>query len=263
MRMRYVQLWFKQLTMVGESLATLFMLTKNIFQIHNRYEDLKVFERVSVERWRAINPDWNYHLMLGTELSVDDYIRDNWPKQADLFSSMSVIQKSQIRRAALIHQNGGLYADCDIYPLHPLSDRIPDRDSAWYALKDRDDGRKFIADYFFYSVAGNPILTDIIDEAFERTANGDALKKKNPVGFIFETSSIHCYSHVVVNVHGKERLPWGDNWICDLESNPNECLFYHYSTESWIAENRFVRDNINPFEDEMHHLNAVKYFTGI
>ena len=240
-------------------------IDKNIFQMHNRYEELGPFERVSLERWRALNQDWSYRFI--TQGELDEYILDTWSEHADTYRQMQKIQKSQIMRAAIVYQNGGVYSDCDIYPIHKLNDFIPtDKPSAWFKLKDRADKRILIADYFFGAEKGHHVLNDIINESYERTVSRKHLID-NPdwgwAGYIYESSSIHAWSDIALVKHKEPMLEGGDNWIQDIEADPSKCHIYHYSVESWIPNNRFEREKKDPFSDEMHHLNAVKHFTGI
>ena len=240
-------------------------INKNIFQLHNSYAALGPFERVSIERWRVINPDWNYRFILQGEL--DEYILDTWSLYADTYQGMDVIQRSEIIRAAVVYQNGGVFSDCDIYPIHRLDDFIPtDSTAAWFKLKDREDKQVLIADYFFGAEKGNPVLNDIINEGLDRTKHierPDITDQNRYTGFIYGTSGIHAWSDIVVGKYNEPLLSGGDNYLPDIEANPEGCHFYHYSVESWIPNNRFKRDGRDPFADEMAHLEFIKNLTGI
>lgn len=240
-------------------------INKNIFQMHNSYGRLGPFERVAIERWRAINPDWNYRFIVDGEL--DEYVSDLWGEHADVYREMNNIQKSQILRAAVVYQNGGIYSDCDIYPIHKLKDFIPlESSAAWFKLKDRPDKRIMIGDCFFGAEKSNPILDEIIHEAFRRTVSckhmaGDDWESY--AGYIYESSSVHAYSDIVVRKHNEPLLEGGDNWVSDIKENPDKCHYYHYSTESWVPNNRFQRDGVDPFANQMEHLTMIKELTGI
>ena len=240
-------------------------IDKNIFQLHSSYAALGPFERVSIERWRALNPNWNYRFI--TEYELDDYILDTWSNHADIYRQMKGVQRSQIMRAAAVYQSGGIYSDCDVYPIHKLDDFIPtDKPSAWFKLKDRVDGRVFISDYFFGAEQGHHVLNDIINEVFERTVSCKHLIDEPGwgwTGYIYESSSIHAWSEIALVKHKEPMLEGGDNWIQDIEEDPSKCHIYHYSVESWIENNRFKRDSRDPVSDEMLHLEAIKNLTGI
>ena len=240
-------------------------IDKNIFQLHNSYAALGPFERVSIERWRVLNPNWNYRFIIHGEL--DDYICDTWSLYADTYRGMDIIQRSEIIRAAAVYQNGGVFSDCDIYPIHRLDDFIPaDSSSAWFKLKDREDRQILIADYFFGAEKGDLVLNDIVNEALDRTKHTerpDIRDQDRYSGVSYGTSGIHAWSDIVVRKYDEPLLSGGDNYLQDIKANPNACHFYHYSVESWIPNNRFKRDGRDPFAAEMTHLEYINELTGI
>jgi|DEB0MinimDraft_10_1074344.scaffolds.fasta_scaffold00085_29 mannosyltransferase OCH1-like enzyme len=241
------------------------MIAKQVSQIHNSYERLGLFERASIERWRGLNPGWEYRFI--TEHDLDEYILDVWPQYADTYKEMSPMQRTQIMRAACVYQSGGVYADCDVYLIRPLENFLPmTEDCAWFQLKPRPDHKIYISDYFFAAAKGYEGLNQIIHECFERTTNRRYLiddPEWGWTGYIYESVSIHAWSEIVVNQRKERLLAGGDNWVWDMQTKPDDCHIYHYSTESWIPDNRFKRDGKDPMTEEISHLNILKKQYGI
>ena len=240
------------------------MIPNNIIQIHSNYSDLNLFERVSVERWNLLNPSWDYKFIIGD--SLDSYIKRNWPDHFEQYSGFQTIQKAAIQRIAAVHKHGGVYADCDVYPIKKADTFTQLKSSAnFYNLKKHSNyNGDLIADYIFAAEKESGLLNDLILEIFKRTNDLTVKELNGWSGFVYETCSIHCFSEVVFSSQYKPKFFDGcDNHIKDLESKPSQANTYHYSSESWIEDNRFKRDKKNKQLDQLQHLDVIKQIYGI
>lgn len=291
MRTDYEMHWFDQLKQDARSVAitattkTNAMIIKRVTQIHSSYERLGVFERVSLERWKALNPDVDHRFI--TDADIDSWIEGRWPQYVDLYRNMLPICRAGVQRLAVVLRWGGLYADCGTYPIRPIGKFKPfdlwDGDLVMFKLKDRDHQgmvsiygpnvdthMKLTTDCIFAAEQGHPFLQLMIDAIFARTAerNGSGLYVETDGTFrlrrwVFDTASVHIYSEVA-HKHGIiPRDGLADAHDPDLIERPYMCNTYRYSTESWLKENRFVRDGVDKTTDELQNLNKLKRIYGI
>ena len=241
------------------------MLDKNIIQIHKNYDTLGPFERVCVERWKHMNPSWNYMFIFDNDL--DEYIKDVWPEYSDQFNSYQGVLRSQFMRLAAVYRHGGLYADCDCYPVRPIESFVDtSKDSTWFELINRDGkGKPIIADYLYAARKGHPYVDEIIRECFRRSAENAHMNKTETFAkYMYGSSGIHCWSDIVVEKYNVERsLGCGGCRPVDMKENPDAWHVFHYSVESWIPNNRFERDGYDPIQDQRKNLSQMKEIYGI
>jgi|TARA_E500000305_G_scaffold105652_1_gene103324 hypothetical protein len=240
------------------------LIPNNIIQIHENYTRLGTFERVSVERWKLLNPDWHYQFIEGDQLV--GHIKETWPEQFSQYCDFATIQKAAIQRIAAVHKYGGLYVDCDVYPIK-MANTFTDLKSEanFYNLKDHSnyDG-DLVADYIFAAKKGSKLLSRLGDEIFKRSLERTVEELNGWEGFIYETCSIHAFSEVAFGAKAKRQFIDGcDNHIEDLKASPMECNTYHYSTEGWVNNNRFERDGKDKQYDQLQHLDVIKEIYGV
>ncbi len=240
------------------------MIPNNILQIHDNYTRLGLFERVSVERWKLLNPDWSYQFIEGGQLV--GYIKETWPEQFNQYCNFATIQKAAIQRIAAVHKYGGLYVDCDVYPIKMVSTFTePKSEANFFNLKDHSnyDG-DLIADYIFAADKGSKLLLELGKEIFKRSRERTVEELGGWAGYIYETCSIHAFSEVAFGSKAKRQFIDGcDNHIEDLRASPMECNTYHYSTESWVEDDRFKRDGKDKQYDQLQHLDVIKEIYGL
>ena len=253
------------------------MKIKQITQIHSSYGRLGIFERVAIERWRALNPDVRYQFIVDEQ--IDDYINATWPQHGELYNSMFAICKAGVQRLAAVHRWGGLYADCGTYPIKPIAEFYPldiwDRDLAMFNLKTRACGTTLVTDCIFAAEQGHPFIAGLIEEIFRRTSD-PAYRLKCVVPhptkhfsfdqrrYVFETASVHAFSEFsksqgIVAVNG---LP--DAELSDLETAPETVNTLRHSTECWLPDdNRFVTGGVDKDKAELQLLTVIKDRAGI
>lgn len=79
--------------------------------------------RVCIQRWRELNPDWRV-ILLNNE-TISDYV----PEYHDIVKNSPPRRfpaKSDLLRILLLSKFGGVWADASLYPMLPLEDFIAD-----------------------------------------------------------------------------------------------------------------------------------------
>lgn len=241
------------------------MEDKNIIQTHKSYEALGLFEKVCVERWRVENPGWNY-IFLGNH-DMDEYVADTWPEHADHYMGLTGVHRSQFIRMTAVHRFGGFYADCDCYPMRPLKDFVDlSQDRFWFELLNRDgNGVPLVADYLFGADKEHPRMTEIIQASFHGSKTmAEEAKTQGLAWYMYSACGIHTFSDIVVKKYNDPRiLGCGGARLCQIEPEPDRWHVFHYSVESWIPNNRFERDSVDPVGDQVWSLNKIKEIYGI
>jgi len=244
------------------------MIVRRVTQIHGSYHRLGTFERVSIERWRALNPEIEYQFI--TDADIDPWIESSWPDYAEMYRGMYPICRAGVQRLSAVLRWGGLYADCGTYPIRPINQFQPadiwDRELAMFKLKDRPGTGQLVTDCIFAAEAGNSFIRGLVEEIFRRTANPFYVKKWADYGhrgYVFDTASVHVFSEYaeqcgVIAVNG---LPDAD--ATDIRNCPEKLNTYRYSTECWLEDNRFVTQGIDKHKDEMGTLQTLKETYGI
>jgi hypothetical protein len=240
------------------------MTSKNIIQLHKTYEILGSFERVCLERWKLLNPEWNYIFL--TDHDLDGYICDTWPQHADAFNEMKGVLRSQFMRFAAVYRYGGLYADCDCYPIRPLDQFVdPEKDTVWFRLLNRDaDGSNLVADYLFYAQKSHPHVNEMIEQSFDRVSQRTDRFRDSFAGYMYWSSGIHGLSDIVMTKYNSAFQDGsGGCRPHDMIADPDQWDVFHYSVESWIPNNRFQQGGSDPNVDQIDSLNMLKKIYGI
>lgn len=235
------------------------MQDKNIIQFHKGYEFLCPFERVCLERWKWLNPNWNHMFLTNEEadVHVKEYLEGHW----ETYESLGVGQKGDITRAVLLHKFGGLYIDCDQYPVKPIEKHI--REGETLALF-KYAGRNLVHTNPVYAVRGNSYFLTYLDTAIhlcETTEPIDDTADKYK-GWVFDTTGAHCWTRVAHSL-GLEPSYEGSDWhIKDVESRKDQVFTLHYHAESWVPDPRWETKE-HRLHDEMRYLNNIKAIFGI
>lgn len=211
-----------------------------------------------------MNSSWSYKFIKGNDLNF--YIKNVWPSYFKQYCEFKTIQKAAIQRIAAVHKYGGVYADCDVYPIKKADSFIDlNPESVFFILKEHSNYKgQLVADYIFASEKESKLLNELVIEIFKRSKEMTIENLNGWSGFIYETCSIHAFSEVAFSSDPKPTFLTGcDNHIEDIKSNPEKCNTYHYSTESWVENNRFKRDLKNKDYDQLQHLDVIKEFYPI
>lgn len=101
------------------------------------------------EQWAALNPAWEVHTLgesyvrpmiqqsgvKGLEAVLDDlYQRDAGRQGIELW-----VQIADLMGYVIVHRFAGVYVNCDMQPVQPIQDFLPD--SPWASYENNEDGR--------------------------------------------------------------------------------------------------------------------------
>lgn len=88
------------------------MIEKNIFQSWYT-RDLHPLVKQKVDKFRALNPDYNYHLF--TDDDMDNFVNEHFKGEiADCFNKINIIvAKVDFWRYLVLYKYGGVYLDMD------------------------------------------------------------------------------------------------------------------------------------------------------
>lgn len=240
------------------------MQSRNIIQIHKSYSALSLYEKVSVERWQRLNPEHNYTFLVHEE--ADQHVYDLFPGWKKHYDSLHLGAKSNIRRAAVLHNVGGLYVDCDMCPVVPLDTYMPENSPV---ILFRHNIEKFFMNGCIASERGQEMMKAIALEGLKRTKESQAppLSEYNKwLGWHFDTTGIHCYDQMFKKYGHKVEdavsgLHYHGHDIADGQI-PADLKAVHYGTALWMPKNKdksseSMYDNQNANLDLIYNLFGV------
>lgn len=170
-------------------------------------------------QWRHLNPDWDVRLWDMNDLRIfphlepiftDLAVRDQGNQSIEYF-----VQVADVMGYAIIERHGGVYVNCDIQPVRPLSElAIPDR--AWASYENNEDGR------IVNAAIGSPIKHDPfwwsllrgLPERYFANPTAEMVETTGPAyltDFARGRNDLHVFpTHTFNPVHWKQIAPGGD-----------------------------------------------------
>jgi|DEB0MinimDraft_10_1074344.scaffolds.fasta_scaffold00085_28 hypothetical protein len=235
---------------------------RNIFQLHGSYERLNAFERCCVERWKLLNPDWNYQFL--TDEDIDPYVEHMWPSNIATYRTMETVQRAGVQRLAAVYRSGGLYADCDLYPTKPASEFIDTNRQVQMFKKEGREEERIIHDYLFFAEPQHPLIAKMIETAFYRTETTTPESHSAGCwkGWMFYSAGLHMVSDVATEA-GISGDPGCADSIDQLRFNPTAYHTLHFSSEHWVKERRWANEPERETSDGLNCLNKLKRIYGI
>ncbi|KAF7551301.1 hypothetical protein G7Z17_g5096 [Cylindrodendrum hubeiense] len=128
-------------------------------------------------QWRVVNPTWRYERI--TDANNVIYVRDRFdPATYELFKSLDdPILKADFLRYLILHGEGGVWADIDVYPHQPVYKWIPEAHADYVNLVigiENDHHKEPIwpnspysvqlCQYTVYAKPGHPALKVLVDQ---------------------------------------------------------------------------------------------------
>jgi mannosyltransferase OCH1-like enzyme len=112
----------------------------------------------NLRRWQVLHPDWILHIWFDKDL--------NWLENQNLYGAAPSIVasdaigqfRSDVARYEVLRKYGGLYVDCDTYPLRPV-------DSALNGLSDfaAAEDEQWVGNTYLACTPGHPAMTELVD----------------------------------------------------------------------------------------------------
>lgn len=141
--------------------------------------------------WRAVNPEHRYERL--TDDNIDTYVQHNFPDIYDLFSKVTDnILRADFLRYLVMVQEGGVWADIDVFPHQPIVSWIPEqyRNSTNLVVGIENDHHKKpiwpnlpysvqLCQYTILAKPNHPALLALVDQVGQ---NLDKLLQSKPPG---------------------------------------------------------------------------------
>lgn len=120
----------------------------------NDESTLPKYAKLSYEEYKRINPNWNVMLHIGLDDVFDKSFKyyDMYKKMYDmqLSSNKCISRLSDVLRQYFIHRYGGIWVDCDTWPLKPFDGMYKKSFSARLLNSSRD-----IRDFYCFGCFDN------------------------------------------------------------------------------------------------------------
>lgn len=198
------------------------MLSSPVKIIHRYWSGSKIpsaYEEYGKE-WERLNPDWKVILWDDSALSYFNNLKplfDNmYERDANRNGVELHTQIADVFGYAIIDRYGGLYVNCDIQPLKPLS-LLQNFDSPWASYENDEDGR--IVNAAIYSPQpGNEFWSGLLEGISERYFSNPTAEMVETTGPAYLTDyahahpgHLHVYSKNTFNpIHWKQIESGGD-----------------------------------------------------
>jgi len=120
------------------------------------------------QEWQYLNPDWEFHTWTEDNLfelqnqDIYDRLGTEWGLAKSCGHSMAAERAIAVQRAdmlayEILYRYGGVYINCDMYPLKPLDDLLE-----WPAFAGMEDDN-FLCNAVMGASTNNPLFKDLLD----------------------------------------------------------------------------------------------------
>lgn len=207
-----------------------------------------------------LNPDWNYQLL--TDEDLDPYVKHMWQDHIKTYNTMEIVQRAGVQRLAAIYRYGGVYADCDLYPMKPVSQFVDtSKPIQMFSIEGRDN---LVQDYLFFAEPEHPLIHRMIMTAFHRTETTTPESHSAGCwkGWMFYSAGIHMVSDVAAEAGITGCSGCADS-IEQLRGNPQGYHTLHFSSEHWVDDRRWGGSLEGETLDSFKCLSTLKRIYGI
>lgn len=195
----------------------------------------------SVGKWKALFDPFNYTVKLWTERDVVRLIETSYPWLLSTYQGYEQnIQRADIARLAVIHAEGGIYADLDLYPTSVDHLQCVQQQLDYEAILVPTYGNEAVSNHFFMAERGSEFLLWALHEAKRRAG---PTSKRLPLpylqvfwttGPLMITSAVRDYSWSYNYTNGKRKLGV-------LDENFLRGFVHHAAGRSWHGpDGRFL-----------------------
>jgi len=239
------------------------MKDKNIIQIHRSYKALSLYEKVSVERWQRFNPEYTYYFLNHDE--ADQHVYDLFPEWKEHYESLPLGSQSNIRRAAILFNIGGIYVDCDLCPVVPLSEYIPEKSEV---VLFSHPIRNMYMNACFASDKGQELMKQLAFEGLRRTFDLEQpsdQKSDDWLSWHFHTTGVLCCQDVFgASPYRMEDAISGLHYhhhdVADGNA-PSDMKAMHFGTGLWMPRRSAVKPQ-DMYNEQNINLNALHEMFG-
>ena len=207
-----------------------------IHQIFWKFKDKDLHEipvfKKNVKRTKQFCKEHNYQYKMWNLRDCEELIVEKYPEYICLWSEFRFdIQRCDFIRYLILHEYGGWYVDCDVYPIQNL-DSLKCFDECFTTWSDDLDMKPYNA--VMYSVKNNPLFIEIMKEVEKKVIEKQAIKIYDTWKgrLVFQTTGHRMLANIVPKssihelmlIYNEEK----DIYVC--AANP---YFYDENITSW------------------------------
>ena len=133
--------------------------------------DLSTYPRkASYEAWENALEPFNYTIKIWSDADILHLIRDQYPWVLPTFEDYDLnIQRADLGRLLILHSEGGIYADMDVYPISDTIDEIVClSNSGVQGVLFSTCGSLKPSNHFIMATKGSPLLLSALKHAVSR-----------------------------------------------------------------------------------------------
>ena len=150
-----------------------------IHQIFWKFKDKDLHEipvfKKNVQRTKQFCKGHNYQYKMWNLKMCEELIVEKYPEYICLWSEFRFdIQRCDFIRYLILHEYGGWYVDCDVYPIQKL-DSLKCFNECFTTWSDDLDRKPYNA--VMYSSKNNPLFIEIMKEVEKRVIEKQAIKQ--------------------------------------------------------------------------------------
>ena len=219
------------------------MIQQSIPSVHQIYgifndginlDQIPVF-RKNVDRTKKFCKEHNYHYKMWDLKDCEELIIEKYPEYICLWTEFRYpIQKADFIRYLILHQYGGWYVDCDVYPTQNL-DYFKGFDECFTSWSDDDQKKPYNA--VMYSSKNNPLFIEIMKEVEKRVIEKQSIKQYDTWKgrLVFQTTGHHMLASIVPksSIHDLMLIHNEKKGIYVSADNP---YFYDENITSWWVD---------------------------
>lgn len=143
------------------------LIIHQTWKTKERYRIPKKYYK-AIDSWSKLNPEFKH--IIYDDHDCIEFIKYYYPQYINLYNQLELpVQKADVFRYLIIHQYGGIYTDFDTICIKPIKELLthPMIVGIEY-LPEHNNGKTQINQWFFGSIAGNPLLLEVVDEIQRR-----------------------------------------------------------------------------------------------
>ena len=221
-----------------------------IHQVFWKFKDKELSEipvfKKNVQRTKQFCKQHNYEYKMWDLKDSEELIVEKYPEYICLWSEFRFdIQRCDFIRYLILHEYGGWYVDCDVYPIQNLDSIFQNNCDVGFAnevVKEcfttwSDDIHRLPYNAVMYSSKNNPLFIEIMKEVEKRVIEKQAIKQYDTWKgrLVFQTTGHRMLASVVPksSIHELMLIHNEEKGIYISADNP---YFYDENITSWWTD---------------------------
>ena len=171
-----------------------------------------------------VNNHSGFEFRLWKDEDLDTFVNEKFPQYSKVYNNLPAhILKIDFARYCFLYEQGGIYADMDMYCYKPFYDEL-EADFTIIQSEFGEDEREIVQNSLMYCSPKNPLMKSLIEMAYERLQNIDRNflngKSRNSRDTLYTTGPVLLSEFCIEN---------GDKDISMFEAENYNNLFGSYS----------------------------------